>query len=324
MSCFLRWIVVIVLLSGCSNVSNSERREWMKERTKIKVLATTEQVAFLVRLVGQEHVALYTLIAQTLDPHTYQVRRGDGELFAGADLVFFSALGLEHTASFLKFMDLPKAILIGDSIKAKSPQSILMIGNTADPHLWMDVSLWMMGIDVVEEALSKIQPEKAALFSQNAKKGKEQMLALHTALLKLIHKLNPSLRYLVTTHDAFQYFTKAYLATAEEQRSDGWQERCRAPEGISPESQMSLSELGLLVQYIEKHDVPILFSEYGVSKDSLNRLVDVCFEDGRRVQVAKKPLYADSQGKTGGYQEMMLQNANTLVEELYGRDEPSS
>lgn len=319
MNRILRCCVFVALLSSCSSPAHSERRQWMLEKDTLKVLATTEQVAYLVRLVGKDHVSLYTLIPPSSDPHTYQVRRGDGELFSQAELVFFSGLGLEHTASFLKFIELSKAILVGDAIKNKRPQELLTVGKSKDPHMWMDASLWSTGIDVVESALSQARPELAQQFAQNAKSGKEHLLALHQTLQKSIQQLDPSLRYLVTTHDAFRYFTRAYLATDEERASGAWSERCRAPEGIAPDSQMSLYELGTLVEYIESHHIPILFSEYGVTRDSLNRLVDVCFENGLSVRLAKEPLYSDTQGTTGGYEEMLLQDVHSIVEELYGR-----
>lgn len=312
------YMFLLFVCTACTDRAPSARKQWMTEKDILKVLCTTEQVAHLVRLVGKEHVAVYTLIPPTSDPHTYQVRRGDGELFLQADILFFSGLGLEHTSQFAVYTQLPKAVCIGEAIQKICSSEVIMSGNAVDPHIWMDVALWSRGIDCIEEALKKAIPDASSELEKNAQEGKKQLLLLHQRVCTAIHRLLPSVRYLVTTHDAFRYFTRAYFATEEERVSGSWTERCRAPEGIAPESQISLRELGMLVTYIEKYNIRMLFPEYGINRDSLHRLVDVCREDGMRVELSKKGLYSDALGAIDGYEAMILEDTRIIVEGLSG------
>ena len=104
------------------------------------------------------------LIQGDLDPHSYEMVKGDGEKLSGADLIFYNGLGLEHGASLSAILQgSPNAMAIGEKIKSICPERILMRGGAIDPHIWMDISLWQKGIDPIVEALSGADPE-GALF----------------------------------------------------------------------------------------------------------------------------------------------------------------
>ena len=89
-----------------------------------------------------------------------------------------------------------------------------------------------------------------------------------------------------------------------------------APEGFSPESQISTQDLNEVVSYILQHQVEVVFSELGTNQDSLRKVIEVCSEKGRAVVLSEDSLYSDTMGIHMTYEETMKQNAQTLCSVL--------
>ena len=89
-------LLLSLLVVGCSSSpKKGELREWMEPSGKLKVLATTAFVQDLVQKVGGDHIDTLTLIKGDLDPHSYQLVKGDDEKLGFANLIFYNGLGLE-------------------------------------------------------------------------------------------------------------------------------------------------------------------------------------------------------------------------------------
>ena len=89
------FLSLIIAIGFVSCKRNSFTNDWMsKENGKIKVLATTAMIADLVKQVGGDEVDVIILIQGDVDPHSYEMRKGDAEKFDHADLIFYNGLGL--------------------------------------------------------------------------------------------------------------------------------------------------------------------------------------------------------------------------------------
>ncbi|GAB4226094.1 MAG: zinc ABC transporter substrate-binding protein [Chlamydiales bacterium] len=311
--------VVIALLTSCSNSQEvKELRQWMTPNDKIKILATTGMIEDVVAAVGGEFVDTHTLIRGDLDPHSYQLVKGDDEKLAFADLIFYNGLGLEHGPSLRHYLkDSEKAIPLGNQIQKENPNLILMVEGTTDPHIWMDVSLWKKTLPYIVEALSKIDPEHAEQYQLNARKYAELMQHKHGEILSIMRSIPEEHRYLVSSHDAFNYFSRAYLAA---EGRDDWEDRFAAPEGLAPESQLSTLDIQNIINHIEKYQICVLFPESNVSKDSIRKIVNAGRERGLKLRVATDVLYADAMGPPGSdgdtYLKMVYHNASVLAKSL--------
>jgi manganese/zinc/iron transport system substrate-binding protein len=290
-----------------------EVRAWMKDNGKIKALCTTAFVGNLVRSVGGDNVAVLDLVNGQNDPHSYQLVKGDDEKFRRADIVFSSGLGLEQGSSLTRYLSLYKACSVGDYI-ARITQGAIFIGPTVDPHIWMDISLWVRGAKIVAQRLSEKRPDLSEYFRKKASETIKKFMGVHVRLRKILQSIPQEKRYLVTTHDAFHYFCRAYLSTPRERKSEEWKKRCIAPEGFSPESQISTQNLNEVVAYILQHKVKEIFSELGMNQDSLRKVVEVCREKGHQVFISKDFLYSDTMGPQESYEEMMEHNVHTIHE----------
>lgn len=304
---------LFLFFSSCSFSSKPSHLDtWQEGSGKVKVLSTTQMIDDLVEAVGGERVQHLVLIQGEIDPHSYELVKGDDEKLSFADLVFGNGLKLEHGASLRTRLEKhPHFVGLGDEIFKKNPEKFLHIDKVIDPHIWMDISLWAEGVDVIVEALIQEDPEGEEVFAQRAAHVKEKMLLLHKEIQEAFALIPEKKRYLVTSHNAFNYFTRAYLCLEK------WdEERCSAPEGLAPDGQLSPSDIARIVDHLCSHQISVVFSESNVSRDSLKKIVSCCAEKGTQVRICEKPLYGDSMGEEArNYLEMMHRNAEVIRNE---------
>lgn len=314
-------LLFVGCFSGLQTAKNAKMAIWMSTNGKVKVLCTTAMISDLVQEVGKEAIDCLTLIEGESDPHTYQLVKGDDEKFSRAEVIFYNGLGLEHGPSLAAALKVnPHAYALGDFVRSKHPSLIIKINESTDPHLWMDVSLWKETVVSIADVLSQVRPEYAQQFIENRDKVIAQLEKIHLEISQLIQSLPDSSRYLVTSHEAFNYFARAYLCPEAERKTDQWKVRVMAPEGLAPDSQLSTADIQRLVEHIITYRVSVVFAESNVSRDSLKKITDSCRKKGFRVHICERPLYADAmgpQGSPGGnYMGMMKHNAQVIYEEL--------
>lgn len=291
--------------------------EWMGNNGKIKVLSTIAQIGDIVSAVGGERIDSLVLIPGELDPHSYEIVKGDGEKLTRADLVLYNGLGLEHGASLAAFLkSSKKSVAVGDEIRKIASKKILERNGVLDPHVWMDVSLWQKAAGQIAEELIKIDPEGAEYYRMRAALLEKEMESTHLYIRDLLQQIPPERRFLVTSHDAFRYFVKSYLIEPGEA---DWSKRFTAPEGLAPDGQLNPADIRRAIEFLREHRIQVVFPESNVNRDSVAKIASASRELGFDVQVCKKPLYGDS---TGGlpYLEMMRVNAEVISEHL---QEPS-
>ena len=286
---------------------------------KIKVLSTTAMIDNIVGEVGKERIDHLSLITGEIDPHSYELVKGDDEKLALAQLIFYNGLGLEHGASLrYQIEHHPNAIAVGNEVLKKHPDLILRVGDEVDPHIWMDVSIWSMIIDPIVAALTQIDPEGAEYYAKNGELMRARMLQEHQSIYQGLQSILQQKRYLVTSHDAFNYFTRAYLATPTEVTQADWQMRFEAPEGLAPDGQLSASDIQKIVEHLIEYHIEVVFPESNVSRDSLKKVVHACAQKGLDVSISDEVLYGDAMGPPGSdadtYLKMMRHDANVLIE----------
>lgn len=273
----------------------------------VNVLSTTALVRDLVCQIGGKRIESVLLIEGEVDPHTYELAKGDSDKLLAADLIIANGLGLEHGASLRAFLDRhPRVLFLAEEIERLAPDRVLMVEHQRDPHIWMDISLWQLGISPIVEALSDLDPENAEFFSSNGETLRAELIATDLDLRQQLSSISQEKRFLVTSHEAFRYFTRRYLS----EETQPWEERCAAPEGLAPESQLSIADIERVIDYIERWQVKVVFPESNVSKASLQKIVTSC---KYRVSICDEHLYADALGEGHSYLQMMRHNLSVLL-----------
>lgn len=312
-------IIACLAMISCSD-HGREQQAWMTPNGKIKILSTIAMIDDLVRQVGGEYIDTSVLIKGELDPHSYQLVKGDDEKFAFADVIFANGLGLEHGPSLQNIlMSSKKATLLGSKIMDQNPDLTLYYKGQVDPHIWMDISLWSRSVPLIVDVLSQKAPEHAAAFKENGDKLTATLKQAHEDIRKILQEVPAPKRYLITSHDAFNYFTRSYLAEPNE-NEDLWRARFVAPEGLAPESQISATDIQAIIDHLAAYHIKVIFPESNVNRDSIRKIVNASKEKGLDVNIADDYLYADAMGKAGSdgdtYVKMITHNAKTIAKKL--------
>lgn len=312
------WFIVCILcLMGCSA---PERKSDIGEG-KLKILSTTAMIDDLVGEIGGDRVEHLPLIYGEIDPHSYELVKGDSEKLLFADIVFYNGLGLEHGASLhYQLEHHSAAIPLGDWILEHHPDQAIRVGQEIDPHIWMDISLWRLAITPILEALIAKDPEGEGVYRAHAEAFAAKMENAHLEIYKRLQLVPEAKRYIVTSHDAFNYFTRAYLAEPSERSSLQWKKRFDAPEGLAPEGQLSTSDIQKVIHHLIEYHIQRVFPESNVSQDSLKKVVHACAHQGLTVVLSKETLYGDSMGPQGNYLGMIEHDA-AVLERAWGEME---
>jgi manganese/zinc/iron transport system substrate-binding protein len=313
---------LMLLFVGCTAPKKvAKERSWRQDNGKLKVLTTVAMIEDLVAQVGGPYVDTLSLIIGDLDPHSYELVKGDDEKFQYADVIFYNGLGLEHGLSLRQKLEgESKALALGDRVIETVDGASLLVEGEQDPHLWMDISLWSQTVPFIVEALSEALPEQRSYFQEQGSALCLKLNQTDQMLFELVQQIPDQKRFLITSHDAFNYFARRYLNTPG---TEDWKERFQAPEGLAPEAQLSVKDLGLIVTYIKNYNVSTLFPESNVSGDSLKKLAFTCAHEGLNIHLCHTPLYGDTMPESGSYVEMMLHNGRVISQEL-SREESST
>ncbi|MCF7852438.1 MAG: zinc ABC transporter substrate-binding protein [Simkaniaceae bacterium] len=316
---FITVISLSVFFMGCSKNKrqDSSLDQWMKESQKVKVLSTTAIVNDLVANVGKEHINPIVLIPGSADPHSYELVKGDDEKLSRADVIFYNGLGLEHGASiYYALSHAPHAVSLGDALLDRYFDQLIYVDQIVDPHIWMNINLWMQTVDFIVDKLSEIDLDHAADYKANGEKLKEDLMLLDRQIFLQMQSIPSKKRYLVTSHDAFNYFACRYMATPEEMQNGTWGDRFQAPEGLAPDGQLGVHDIEKVLDHIAKYEIEFLFPESNVSLDSLKKIHAVAKSKGLTIHFSKTPLFGDSMSgggeEAGSYVEMMRHNAKVI------------
>lgn len=320
---FLLCFTVFACTKGNKKVKENALYEWMGSSKKLKVLSTTAVIDDLVSQIGQEYISHRALIKGQLDPHSYELVKGDNEIISCADVIFYNGLELEHGASLKYHLKVhSEAHSLGETLSQSQKDSLIFSEGQVDPHIWMDIRLFSHVINPIVKVLSERDPEHAEEFKQNGIHLQEKMLLLDEAIEHKMKEIPKNQRYLITSHDAFFYFARRYLAEASEVENASWKKRFAAPEGLAPDGQISPKDIQVIIEYAMAHDVKVIFPESNLNKDALKKIVSVLNQKGVEACLAKEILYGDAMGDKGSdadsYLKMMKHNADVIVLYLKG------
>jgi manganese/zinc/iron transport system substrate-binding protein len=289
----------------------------------IKAVCTVGMVTDIVRQVGGEYVDVQGLMGEGTDPHLYKASLGDvGKLYK-ADIVFYSGLHLEGKMAFIlhRLGRGKPAVAVTDGIPLERLRSTEIQGGSApgqaapppherehaDPHVWFDVSLWSLCAQEVCEHLAAFDPAHADDYRRRAAAYRNKLGALDAEAKAAVASIPEDRRVMVTAHDAFGYFGRAYGIEV------------RGIQGISTESEAGVWDVNALVDFIVRRRVKAVFVESSVSDRNMGALLEGCRAHGHELTVGGE-LFSDAMGKSGTdegtYLGMIRHNVHTIVEAL--------
>lgn len=272
----------------------------------LKITTTTEMIGDLARTIGGDAVAVTALMGPGVDPHLYKASQGDLERLRGADLILHNGLHLEGKMSdiFSKLSRSMSVYAVSDRIPENLLRSPPEFEGQHDPHIWFDVSLWKHVAQRVTELISeKIPGKKAEIEARGAQYGRE-LDTLHEWIKSQVAAIPQPQRVLITAHDAFGYFGRAYSIEV------------LGLQGISTATEFGLHDLKKITDVILTRKIKAVFIESSVPQRFVNALVEGVTARGGTVKIGGE-LFSDSMGPSGTpestYQGMIRHNVNLIV-----------
>jgi manganese/zinc/iron transport system substrate-binding protein len=275
-----------------------------------KILSTTSQIGDIVTQLIGDAVAHSSLIRTGLDPHTYKATQSDLMRFQEARLILSNGLNLE--ASLARVLtQMPSPIRVASLADAFRPSELLgsAHGNEFDPHIWFDTQLWRKAVAFVAEAISTTYVQLQPGMAERLQDYDGALVALTSELRTEIDQIPPDRRVLITAHDAFGYFGRAYGFDV------------LGVQGLSTATEAGIQNMSRLADVIVTRNVPAVFVESTVSPRTIEALQAAVSDRGGRVNVGGE-LYSDSLGDphtdAATYIGMMRHNVKTIVAALQG------
>ncbi|MBO1927844.1 zinc ABC transporter substrate-binding protein [Thiomicrorhabdus sp. 6S2-11] len=276
---------------------------------QLKVTATTGMIADLVENIAQDKADVQALMGVGVDPHLYKATQGDIRKLSRADIIFYNGLHLEGKLQpiFDKIARKKTVIAVSESIPENR---LIAYDKLHDPHIWFDVSLWQEAAKKVAQSLAQKDSKNAVFYQNNLQAYLQKLTDLNAWVKSEMAKVPEQNRVLITAHDAFGYFGKAYGLEV------------MGLQGISTAGEFGLQDIKQLKDTIVSRGIQAVFVESSVSPKFIESLVKGVQAEGKKLVVGGE-LYSDAMGAQGSnaetYLGMVKHNVETIRKGLLGQ-----
>jgi len=296
---------VLIAPAFCRSETRSENA------APLKIVATTGMIADVARNIAGDRAQVTGLMGEGVDPHLYKASPGDVRRMSDADMILYNGLHLEGRMAdvIVKMASRQTVVQVTDSIDPTLLREPLEFAGHYDPHVWFDVALWSKTAERVRDALIEKDPSGKPVYQTNAAAYLRTLAELHAYAKSALATIPADKRVMVTAHDAFGYFGRAYGLEV------------LAIQGISTDSEASLRDINHLVDTLVSRKIPAVFIESSVPRKTVDALVEGCKARGHEVRIGGE-LFSDAMGKEGTpegtYVGMVLHNVEMIAVALGG------
>lgn len=215
----------------------------------LNVVSSFSVLGDMVQQIGGEHVHVDTLVGPNGDPHTFEPSPKDSALLSKADVVVVNGLGLEGWLDRLIKASGFKGELVVASGGVKT-HTLEEDGTTVtDPHAWNSAANGALYAQNILNGLVKADPEDTSALEASGKRYISQLNEIDRWAKDRFSAIPQAKRKVLTSHDAFGYFGRAYGVTF------------LAPQGLSSESEASAAQVAALIKQIKADNVHTWFME---------------------------------------------------------------
>jgi manganese/zinc/iron transport system substrate-binding protein len=277
----------------------------------IRVVATVGMITDIVEQVGGDRVTVTGLMGPGVDPHLYKASEGDVIRLASADIIFYNGLHLEAKMAEV-FEKMGGRIRTAAVTRDIDPDLLLAppeFEGAYDPHVWFDVTLWMSAVEAVRDTLIGLDPGSESLYRANAAGYLAELEALDAYVREQAARVPPEQRVVITAHDAFNYFGRAYDF------------RVRGLQGISTTAEAGAGDVQALAEFIATNRIPAIFIESSVPVRTVEAVQAAVRARGFQLAIGGE-LFSDAMGdwgtEEGTYIGMVRHNIDTITGALLG------
>ncbi|EDP70978.1 zinc ABC transporter, periplasmic zinc-binding protein [Flavobacteriales bacterium ALC-1] len=295
-------LLAILIIFSCKNETEGNG--------KINVVTTTTMITDLVKNIGGDYINVEGLMGSGVDPHLYKASEGDVTKLVDADIIFYNGLHLEGklVEIFEKMEGGDKTpIALADEINKNQLIGSEYFASNYDPHVWFNIDFFKQFVEKVTKVLSEKDPVNAEKFRENEKRYLDDLNKLKEDVQGVVDVLPEEKRILVTAHDAFNYFGKAYGFNVV------------GLQGLSTATEAGVQDVQKLAAFIIEKNIKAIFIESSVPRRTIEALQAAVKSKGHEVVIGGT-LYSDALGNAGTaegtYVGMYRYNIKTIVSAL--------
>ncbi len=302
----LLFTALVFINAGCGK---KEKKEEAQEVRKLNIVATTGIIGDALENICQENADVTALMGPGVDPHLYKASESDVARLDKADVIVYNGLHLEGKMGEIlgKIARTRPVINLSSILPHERLRQTPEFHGLIDPHFWFDVELWSMAVMSLGQELAKIDTAHQNEYIQNATEYSILIFNLHSEVIQLIASIPPERRVLITAHDAFGYFGRAYDIEV------------LGLQGISTVSEYGLQDVTNMVDLIINRGVKAIFIESSVSSRAIDAVIAGVHSKGGKVLLGGT-LHSDALGEKGtaaeNYIGMIHNNVLTIVPAL--------
>ncbi len=295
-------ISLVILAAGCGQAG-------VQDDNKLHIVTTTGMIADIAENIAGDYANVEALMGPGVDPHLYKASEGDVQRLQNADIILYNGLHLEAKMAeiFEKMSSSKKTVAVAGGI----PKDLLLsppeFSGQYDPHVWFDVTLWIMAAEKIRDELASFDPQNAEVYQANADAYIQNLQVLHEDVAAKASSVPKEQRVLVAAHDAFNYFGRQY----------GFE--VMGLQGISTASEAGAQDVQNLATLIAERKIKAIFVESSVPERNIRAVQDAVQAKGWDVQIGGS-LYSDAMGDKGTFEGtyigMVTHNIDTIANAL--------
>lgn len=277
------------------------------EAKGLSVVTTTTMLYDLARQIGGDRVTVSGLMGSGVDPHQYRASAGDIAKMQNASVVIHNGLHLEgKMGEVFQSLENKTVICVSDGI---DESLLIKNGEVYDPHIWFDVSLWKLAAKETMRGFCQADPDNEEYYRGRLEDYLKELDELEEYIKEKTAELPENERVLITAHDAFGYFGRAY----------GYE--VRGLQGISTVTEAGAADVSALADFIADNKIKAVFVESSLPVKNIEALREAVRARGFETALGGS-LYSDSIGDeksgTDTYISAFRKNIDTVTEGLKG------
>lgn len=305
-------LIALLLPIGCAQDRGPAEVRDISVEEPLNVVATTSMIADLSTQIGGDLVSVQGLMGPGIDPHLYKASEGDVAAMTNAEMILYNGLHLEGKMVDI-FSQMQQRCLPVYAITDGLDDSDLLTSEyfvgSQDPHIWFDISLWKKAAQRIRDVLSQAVPNSASLFNERTESYISELDSLDTWTRLQIASIPVETRVLITSHDAFGYFGRAYGIDV------------KGLQGISTASEAGTGDVRDLASFVAENEIPSMFVESSISPRGIEAVREAVRARGFEVAIGGT-LFGDALGspgtEAGTYLGMFRENVTMIVAGLGG------
>ena len=238
---YMKKIITILILSlsvfttlSCSNSQEASG--------KIQIYASFYPLAHFAEKVGGDLAQVTNLMPVGVEPHQYEPSIKAISKIRKADLFIYNGAGLDNWA---------EKVISKLKIRLSDHIDLIKVSGSVDPHFWIDPVNAIKEVEIIKDALIKIDPKNKTIYEKNAEKYIKELKALHAEYKNSLSTCK--FKTIVVSHDAFRYLAARY----------GFE--TVAIRGLSTEEEPSPKKIAEIANLAKKSGVKYIFTETLIS-----------------------------------------------------------